>query len=244
MSWFRAFVPSRFRDSCFNRLAIRPWTDLASHCEFARASLAIVGNAGYLSEIDQGDYLDSHDLVLRMNNFRTAGYERQVGQKLDVFISTFHSDVDLTNPALNEARFIVASVPNNGSKPRNSSLNYRHARFIARGLRTLGRDTAYVPEEAYFLSLRKTLGSYPTTGAMALLLAIDFLLPVCSRIYVTGFSFFTGRTHYFSGQHITPTNHNPSRERDLLSRRVAPHLLTGRIHLDDHMQSRLLRRAA
>src|SRR5262245_58278101 len=103
-------------------LAIRGWDDLAALPDVQRKSLAIVGNAGYLSELTQGAFIDSHDLVLRMNNFRTAGFERDVGSRTDIFLTTFHSDVDLMNPALAEARLIVASVPYIFAKSRRRGL--------------------------------------------------------------------------------------------------------------------------
>jgi hypothetical protein len=220
-------------------LLIRPWPELAARRELQRASLAIVGNAGYLSDIEQGDYIDSHDLVLRMNNFHTAGYERLVGKKLDIFLTTFHSDVILRSAALADARLIITSVPYNWSKPHHSGLKHRHAESITRGLQALAKREAYAPEIAYFQRLHSVLGCYPTTGAMGLLLAIDFLLPICASIYVTGFSFFEGRTHYYSYKTITPTNHDPARERELLARRLTPHLQSGQIRLDPQMQSHL-----
>jgi hypothetical protein len=58
---------------------IRFWTDLAKRAEFQRASLAIVGNAGYLADLQQGAQIDAHDMVLRMNNFRLAGF-RETGR--------------------------------------------------------------------------------------------------------------------------------------------------------------------
>ncbi len=226
------------------RLAIRPWQDLARRSEVQRATIAIVGNAGYLAGIEQGDYIDSHDLVVRMNNFLTAGYERQVGSKLDVFLTTFHTDIELKRPELNSARLIVASVPFNWARRRSNTLKHRHAEFITLGLSQLRRREAYVPDATYFHSLQVSLGSYPTTGAMGLLLAVDFLLPVCERLYITGFSFFEGQSHYFGSQRIVPTNHNVEREQVLLFRRLAPHIQSGRVRIDDWLRAKFHRRAA
>ena len=226
------------------RLSIRLWPEFARRTEVQQATVAIVGNAGYLTDIEQGDYIDAHDVVVRMNNFQTAGFERQVGSKLDVFLTTFHKDVELSRPQLESARWIVASVPFNWAKPRTGALKYRHAEFITLGLARLRRREAYVPDENYFHSLRQALGSYPTTGAMGLLLAVDFLLPVCPRIYITGFSFFEGRSHYFGEERITPGNHNLEREQAVLFRRLGPHIQSGRIRLDERMKSQLQRQAA
>lgn len=226
------------------RQSIHPWPALARRAEVQRATIAIVGNAGYLAEIEQGDYIDGHDLVVRMNNFQTAGYERQVGSKLSVFLTTFHCDVTLSRPELQNAALIAASVPFNWSQPRDSGLKHRHAECITLGLAQLARREAYVPEMGYFQSLRQSLGAYPTTGAMGLVLAVDFLLPVCGRIYVTGFSFFEGQSHYFSDQRVAPRNHNLDREQAWLFRRLAPHIQSGRVRVDERMAGQMRRRAA
>jgi hypothetical protein len=222
-------------------LAIRGWNELAERLEVRGASLAIVGNAGYLSELSQGERIDSHDLVLRMNNFRTAGFEPQVGRKLDLFLTTFHNDVDLSNPALGQARLIIASVPYNFAKSRRRGLQQRHAEFIVGGLRQMGRREVFVPGTEYFTAARQQIGRYPTTGAMALLLSLDVLLPACGSLFVTGFSFFEGRGHYFHDQPVTAANHDPARERQWLCERLAPHVASGRVRLDEQMAAQLTR---
>src|SRR5262245_20589078 len=97
-------------------LEFRKWTDLAACEAIQGASLAIVGNAGYLAELDQGTGIDRHDLVVRMNNFRTRGFERQVGKRCDIFLSGFCHDVDFNRPELQAAKFVVSSIPANFRK--------------------------------------------------------------------------------------------------------------------------------
>jgi hypothetical protein len=218
--------------------AIRSWSELAERPEVQHASLAIVGNAGYLAELSQGARIDAHDLVLRMNNFRLAGFERQVGRKLDIFFTTFHQDVDLTNPPLEKARFIATSVPFNVLK-RPVGLQQRHASFVAAGVRRLSGGEAYVPDTSYFVAARRTIGRYPSTGAMAILLAIDFLLPVCGQIFVTGFSFFEGQGHYFHSGPVVPRNHDPRREMDFVRAKLERPVASGRVQLDPRMSQQL-----
>lgn len=42
---------------------------------------AVVGNSGILLKHDLGDVIDSHEFVIRLNNARTGGFERDVGSK-------------------------------------------------------------------------------------------------------------------------------------------------------------------
>jgi hypothetical protein len=221
------------------RVRIEKWELLAALSEFRDATLAIVGNAGYLVELNQGNKIDRHDLVLRMNNFRTAGFESQVGQRTDIFLSTFYHDVDLTNPAIPACRLLIASVPFNHQRDRQQGILQKHAEQITQGLTRLGRRQVFVPEWEYFLAQKQAIGKYPTSGAMALLLATQFLLGVCRSVYVTGFSFFSGPSHYFSNQQVNPRNHAPEREQQFIRELLKPHVASGRVTLDERMQQQL-----
>lgn len=218
------------------RLQVRPWSELAQEAPLRGASLAIVGNAGYLADLQQGEQIDRHDFVLRMNNFRTHGLERQVGRRLDLFLSTFYHDVSFDNPLLGEAKYLIASVPNN---LRKAGLNWRHGQAITAGLRSLGRQEVFVPSLESFAEKRRQIGKYPTTGAMALYLALEHLVPVCGAIYVTGFSFFTGRSHYFSERQIVAANHDPEQERALFAELLRPRWRSGQISFDPQLAQAL-----
>lgn len=211
------------------RLHIEPWQHLSQDSRFVGASLAIVGNAGYLTELEQGSWIDCHDLVLRMNNFAIDGYEAHVGKRLDLYLTSFFTDVWLDNPLLRKASWVISSVPNNF---RKRPLNSRHGQLITEGALKMGRSRVFVPPQDEFLEKRTLLGAYPTSGAMAIILAVEHLLPVCERIFLTGFSFFEGRSHYFSDQTIVPVNHNPLTEREYIARLVYPHWLAGRVEVD------------
>ncbi|XP_040569980.1 beta-galactoside alpha-2,6-sialyltransferase 2 [Lepeophtheirus salmonis] len=47
---------------------------------------ALVGNAGSLIGSNLGGFIDTHDLVIRLNHAKTAGYEVDVGSKTDIRI--------------------------------------------------------------------------------------------------------------------------------------------------------------
>ncbi|KAH7838838.1 hypothetical protein Vadar_031779 [Vaccinium darrowii] len=58
------------------------------------SSCAVVGNSGILLQSENGELIDSHEMVIRLNNARTSGYERHVGSKTTLsFINSnmFHS---------------------------------------------------------------------------------------------------------------------------------------------------------
>ena len=197
-------------------------------------SICIVGNAGYLAELQQQDAIDSHDLVLRMNNCLVRGFEQHVGTKTDIYMSNFFDDIDFANPAISDARFHVSSRPNAFRKSSrgtngNRQIKFRFGAHIARGMVLGNIRRSFAPSKKQFIEWVDTLGSEPTTGFMAIQLALT--LPCIERVYVTGFSFFEGKSHYFSDQNIQPF-HNIQDERSLLCNQLREEASRGRLTCD------------
>ena len=57
---------------------------MPSHCE--RSGVQVVSSAGSLLGSGLGNFIDSHDLVLRFNNAPTEQHERDVGRKTSIRI--------------------------------------------------------------------------------------------------------------------------------------------------------------
>lgn len=232
--WYPAFVKDFIIRREQRSLSVHSWR--AFPAEPAK-SVAVVGNAGYLGEVDQGRWIDSHDLVIRMNNCRIDGFEAQVGARLDIFLTNFFTDICYERPLLQQAKFVVASVPNNFRKLRRRGIHHRHAEHIVAGLRALGRTEVFVPELEPFCERVREWGCFPSTGLMAVQFALDVLR--CERLYVTGFSFFQGRPHYFDDQPASARNHDFSHEQRYLRALLAPHVASGRVVVDARMQGQL-----
>ncbi|KAJ3671339.1 hypothetical protein LUZ60_007418 [Juncus effusus] len=58
----------------------RPETDTAEQY----ATCAVVGNSGILLGSKHGELIDSHEFVIRLNNARISGYEKDVGSKTNL----------------------------------------------------------------------------------------------------------------------------------------------------------------
>ncbi|XP_042484364.1 beta-1,6-galactosyltransferase GALT29A-like [Macadamia integrifolia] len=54
------------------------------------ASCAVVGNSGILLKTEYGELIDSHDIVIRLNNARTEGFQRNVGSKTNISFVNSH----------------------------------------------------------------------------------------------------------------------------------------------------------
>jgi hypothetical protein len=182
--------------------------------------------------------IDGHSLVIRLNNFQTRGFERQVGGRCDVFLTNFFTDIDHERPELAAVDRIVASVPNNFRKAKRSYLFHRHAEHIADGMLRLGRQDLYVPSLQDFLDACAICRAAPSTGFMAILFALRHLR--WSRLFVTGFSFFRGAEHYFEGPSAPRPRHDFERERVLVAGLLLPLIAAGNVDVDAVMRADLL----
>lgn len=60
-------------------------------------SIAIVGNGPCEIGLGKGEEIDSHDVVIRFNNFQIKGYETDYGKKTDIWCCNLNSDIEIKN---------------------------------------------------------------------------------------------------------------------------------------------------
>ncbi len=228
--WNPTFVKALITRWQQRALNVRSWRSFPE-CDVK--SVAVVGNAGYLGELAQGPLIDSHELVIRMNNFQTSGFEAQVGTRVDLFLTNFFTDIRYERPELDQAKYIVASVPNNFRKRRRHHLHHRHSEHIVAGLKAMRRTDVFVPEWDAFYEWVRRWGSFPSTGMMATLFALNSLR--CETLYITGFSFFRDTPHYFHDRPASARDHNFTQEQMCLQTLLAPHVASGRVVVDPVM---------
>ena len=133
---------------------------------------------------------------------------------------------------------MVASVPNNFHKARRSHLHHRHAEHIAEGMCRLGRKGVYVPSLYRFREACQACRAAPSTGFMAIMFTLHHLR--WRRLYVTGFSFFRGREHYFAGLAAPRPRHDFDRERLVLAGMLLPLIEAGTVITDALLHQDLL----
>lgn len=214
----------------------RPWAELTNTPLLQGKSIALVGNAGYLADLNQGDAIDQYDVVIRMNNFRVTGFEKFLGKKTDVWLTNFYTDINFQNLDARKAKTLLSSSPNNFRKLRNRGISIRHGQLHTHALCKLGRREVFVPTLPWFEKQIAQIGRYPSTGACGILLLLEHLLPISGSIYITGFTFFQCRSHYFTQAVVDPsTNHDAKREQSLLTDRLLPYIQNGRIQVDPIM---------
>lgn len=211
-------------------LAVRPWDEFGRGPHSLTSSVAIVGNAGYIADLEQGPDIDRHSMVIRLNNYRTVGFERQVGTRCDIFFTSFFTDIRFDRPELAVVPHLVASVPNAFCKCRHRRLHHRHAANITAGLERLSRREVYVPSGTEFSAAAEACQAVPSTGLMAIRFVLAHLR--FDRLFITGFSFFHGPEHYFAGARSPGTCHDFVRERNLVAQLLRPLLRSGQAACD------------
>ena len=196
-------------------LDLQPWHALATEIP-TDVRLVIVGNAGYLRDVDWGEWIDGHDLVMRMNNFELEGHARAVGRRVDLLLTNFSRyTISFANPEFRRPRWVISSRPVNFLKYPQWGIHDRLGEHITAGMMALNRRRVFVPNLACFVEQTASLGAYPTTGLMALRFVLDVLAHHRCHVLFVGFSFFQGRSHYFCDQTVDVARlHKPQFERE------------------------------
>lgn len=188
---------------------------------FSGKRVAIVGGGPSALDSSRG-FIDSHDVVVRVNNYRMRGYEDRVGSRTDVYYSYYGGAIKKTAQELREdgVRLCMCKCPN--SKPIESAWHERHAKQMGidfRWIYEMRRDFWFcdtvVPTTERFLSLYNLLDRHiPTTGFSAIW---DVLECRPATVSLVGFDLFASGLHNLNekwrpGDPNDPIGHRPDWE--------------------------------
>jgi Glycosyltransferase family 29 (sialyltransferase) len=162
-------------------------------------SVAIVGNAATILEFDNGELIDSHDMVVRFNRAQTAGIEDKIGRRTDLLVA-------------NELNCLeIAPSPADTVRPRCVlSFVLREPGFDITPFRTWVGDG--IPT---LCSVPPDIIGFKQTGRTRLLTqgsyTLYFLLNSIrfERLFITGFTMF-GAGPGGSQKYYEPTKHKRS----------------------------------
>lgn len=200
--------------------------------EDARAYLrgkrvAVVGGGPSALENKPG-LIDSHDVVVRVNNYRLG---EEQGWRCDVFYSFFGTSIRKTAHELTRdgVKLCWAKCPN--GKPlesrwhedlgRTTGIDFR---YIYENRREWWFCDTFIPEAEHFLRGVKLLeGHVPTTGFSAV---VDAIEAGPAALHVTGFDFFRSGQHnvderWRPGNPADPIGHLPELEREWMKHHLA-----------------------
>jgi hypothetical protein len=195
-----------------NRSEVRPW--------FEGRRVAIVGSGPGCDENSEG-WVDSHEVVVRVNNFKTTA---RTGRRTDVFYSFFGTSIRKTSEELirGGVKLCMSKVPN--AHAIESEWHRRHGKMIGVDYRPHYErrkdwwfcDT-YVPTVEEFLQPFNALERHqPTSGFAAIWDVLSF---DPASVFLTGFDFFRSGIHNVNEPWMVKNTDDPIRHEPELERR-------------------------
>lgn len=197
--------------------------------------VAVVGSGpGCLDNVP--GYVDSFDVVVRVNNFRLS---IETGYRTDVHYSFFGTSITKSSKELQAGgvKLIMCKCPD--TKFMDSEWHTRMGkevgvdwRYIYRNRRNWWFCPTYVPPVEEFAAVFDMLQQHiPSTGFSALHKVLQ-----CepAEVYATGFDFFSSRVHnviepWRPGNPDDPIGHRPDLEREWLRGQIT------RVHMDPRL---------
>jgi hypothetical protein len=190
------------------------WEEVAAL--FRGWRVAIVGS-GPGSLGNEPGFVDGHDVVVRVNNFKVG--EPQ-GFRVDVHYSFFGTSIRTPREALAGCELCICKLPD--SQPIDSEWHRARGKLVGIDYRYIYCNRAgwwpcpvFVPDDARFLAKFNLLDRHqPTTGFAAIL---DVLECQPSELYLTGFDGFSSGVHnvdepWRAGDPTDPIRHRPDLE--------------------------------
>lgn len=183
--------------------------------------VALVGSGPGCLDNPPG-YVDSHDVVVRVNNFKTVP-DSGTGMRTDIFYSFFGNSIKKSVAELKAGgvQLCICKCPNGQfiDSPWHR-INRKMAgvdfSYIYRSRDSWWFCPTYVPSVPEFLKHFEMLGRHvPTTGFSALLTILEYNP---RNVFVTGFDFFQSGVHnvneqWRAGHPSDPIGHSPEAER-------------------------------
>lgn len=176
---------------------------------FRGKSVALVGS-GPSSIRNPHGLIDSFDLIVRVQNYRTKGFESVLGRRTDVHYSFYGTSVTKPREELiaDGVKLCMCKCPD-GALPFKSPWHMANAKPMGTDYRYIYSARAsfwfcdtYAPTMDRFMQYLSVIqsedtrppyvGHQPTTGFACML---DLMSFDCSRVFVTGFDFFTSGIH-------------------------------------------------
>lgn len=177
------------------------------------ARVAIVGPSESIVGSFQGSYIDSYDLVVRLNFGWPipSELEKDIGTRMDILYHCCNGDYSieqLLNQELSGLRCACYE--------RNIDARLLRRYCDEHGLYSLDVSETYS-------SLRQSLGSDPNTGTVAISSVLSYNV---RELYITGISFFQEPSHSrFLSDGAIAAKDNPSQS----TKRIAQHLMEPQI---------------
>lgn len=149
----------------------------------------VIGNSPNVINHKIGDKIDKFDIVIRVNDFRTIGFEKYVGQKTDIVMTSFATNFNTEEYNSISANQVMMSLFD--KKNQDEYLNNRIEKY--------GLSNVNIMPDYYYLGLNEEVGlsgiKRCSSGTIALKWAIDNYPD--HDIYFYGIDLIKEDAHYF-----------------------------------------------
>ena len=181
---------------------------------FAGKTVAIVGNGASEIGTNNGSEIDSHDIVIRFNNYQTVGYEHDYGFKTNIWVRGSGGDDIIDRKDVSSYELIIWEADYDHFPVHFDDLDILH-RYLSDNVKCCNFDF----DE--HLSLREASGiDFPSTGLLTIWVVANLVGVENIKIY--GFSFKENNPsyineHYFNDRELEESKgrssvHNMSQE--------------------------------
>lgn len=164
----------------------------------------IIGNSPDVLNQELGDVIDSMDLIVRLNNFETRGYERYVGSRCDIAFMTFATKFSSELYEMNRENLYLFVAE------RFKCYDFLQERMSREGASGILPHEVNILSNEYYEGLRQCVGlkgrQRATIGLIALVWCRRFFSD--AKLFMHGINFFEGQgklLHHYSG-HTTPSD--------------------------------------
>ena len=163
-----------------------------------KKTCACVGSSGILLDNEYGELIDSHDIVIRMNDSRIFGYEKHVGTKTDIRVfsgPTFAGTCDMD-------RFPVGGDPEwvmSGETKDQTFIvkSWNAEEFMVGFIKNGNRNNINFLNPEFTMYCNSMTGNQEaTTGFIGIIFATLFF----EKVSLFGYSFFQGdwkKAHFY-----------------------------------------------
>lgn len=156
----------------------------------------LIGNGPSILKYELGKKIDSHfNTVIRLNDYKTKGFEKNIGEKTDLWFSgASHRTQVKSRPEMKNNTFVI--VPKGSRKNAEKTLEDRI------GLKK--EEVYWMPQKVFSEISSIFLNNRPSTGSLSIQFLINYLN--LNELYVHGFDFYEKNIgHYYKdSEEITP----------------------------------------
>jgi hypothetical protein len=167
-------------------------------------NICIVGNAPNLLGKGKGPVIDKYQTVIRFTDFRTVGFEKDVGSKVNIWITGGAKQTQVKKRTLPPNVVQLYLSPNQYTVQTMSQ-------FIIKNLQMSPRGFIFYKDIKFMKLIMKAFGIYPSTG----LATIFILIAKFGKVDTIGFDFYQNGIHYYNNKFVANSEHNWRKEYEI-----------------------------